>query len=161
MTRFFSSRKALLALVAASVLCFAGTGAAQTVPHKEKASGTIHASEFISPTVALQRWTAEGTGTQLGKYTETGHHTADLVSGAIDGEFTITAADGATISGIYSGSFTINGDGTVSYEVTAYYLRGTGRLRGVTGVTEVEALATGVTSGSTFHYEDEGHWIFP
>jgi hypothetical protein len=45
--------------------------------------------------------------------------------------------------------------------VTAVWLEGTGRLKGITGSAEVEALATGVAAGSTFHYEDEGFWTFP
>src|SRR5262249_21073160 len=132
------------------------------VPYKEKAGGTINVSEFISPTVAVQEFSGSGNATHVGKYTQTGSHKANLLTGEIyDGEFTSTAADGSTISGIYSGSFTINPDGSVTYEVTAIWLEGTGRLEGVTGIADVVAVATGTAPGSTFKYVTDGMWTLP
>src|SRR5215468_8067489 len=73
-------RSALVALVSLAV---AGTGRAETKPHKESTDGTINVSELVSATVALQEWTAEGRATQFGRYTEAGSHKADLATGAI------------------------------------------------------------------------------
>jgi len=158
MTRF-ATRSALAAILG---LVLAGTGRAETKPHKESTDGTINVSELVSPTVAVQEWTAEGRATQFGRYTEAGGHKADLATGAIyDGEFESTAADGSTASGIYFGSFTINADGTVDYEVTAIYLSGTGRFQGLDGVASVAAHATGAAPGSTFHFDADGHLDLP
>ena len=163
MKRFFDVRRIACPILAIGVgLGLASAVQAQTVPHKEKASGTIDVSELISPTVAAQAGSGTGTATHMGRYSQAFHHKVDLLTGAIfDGEFTSVAADGSTTSGIYSGSFTINGDGTVSYHVTAIWLGGTGRLEGVTGIAEVVAEASGVTPGSTFKYVDEGVWYLP
>ena len=109
-----------------------------------------------------QEATGIGTATHMGRYTQTLSHKADLVTGDIyDGVFTSTAADGSTASGIYFGSFTLNPDGTVSYQVTAIWLEGTGRFAGLHGIADVVAEATGVTPGSTFLYVDEGVWDLP
>lgn len=119
-------------------------------------------SELIAPTVAVQEFSGGGNATHMGKYTQTGSHKVDLATGEIfDGEFTSVAADGSTASGVYSGSFTINADGTVSYFVSAIWLGGTGRFEGLFGIADVEALATGVEPGSTFEYVTDGAWLLP
>ena len=163
MKRFVDVRRTAVALLAVGLgFCLAGTASAQVVPHKEKASGTIHVSELISDTVAVQEWSAQGTATHMGNYTQTGSHKVDLLTGEIfDGEFTSVAADGSTASGIYSGTFTLNADGTVRYEVTAIWLEGTGRLEGLEGIGDVTAVATGVAPGSTFRYVTDGEWDLP
>ena len=135
---------------------------AQSVPHKEKVEGTIHVSEFISETVAVQEASGEGIGTHIGAYTETFRHKVDLLTRAIfDGEFASTAADGSTVYGIYFGRFAINPGGTVSYEVTPIWLGGTGRFEGLSGIGSVTALATGVTPGSTFEFVTDAEWNLP
>ena len=55
-----------------------------------------------------------------------------------------------------AGGLYVNGDGTVSYQVVAEWLEGTGRFEGVTGIGDVSALATGVEPGSTFHFDADG-----
>jgi hypothetical protein len=157
------------ALLTLALTAFAGLSlvnpalAGPTVPHKEKASGVIHVSEVLpNSTIAVQEWTAVGRATHMGKYTQVGSHKANLATGEIfDGVFVSTAADGSTVFGTFSGTFTINGDGSVSYSVTAIWLGGTGRLAGITGIAEVQALATGAAPGSTFVYVTEGTWTRP
>lgn len=160
MFRRFTILSVALAVIAG--LASVQQASAQTVPHKERTDGVILVSEFDSPTLASQEWSAVGQATHMGRYTEVGSHKADLATGEIlDGEFTSTAADGSTISGIYYGNFTVNGDGSVSYQVVAEWLEGTGRFEGVTGIGDVSALATGVTPGSTFHFDANGVWDLP
>jgi hypothetical protein len=159
MRRLFKSLVPALAVVG---LTLASPAFAAEVPHKEKSSGTINTSALISPTVAFQAFSGTGLATQMGAYTQTGSHKANLVTGEIyDGEFTSVAADGSTISGIYFGSFTLNPDGSATYKVTALWLEGTGRLEGVTGSADVVAVVSGTTAGSTYRYTDEGTWILP
>src|SRR5262245_30665078 len=101
MFRLFTSRVRAFAVLAGLALA-APALAGPTVPYKEKAGGTINVSEFISDVVVSQEFSGSGNATHMGKYTQTGSHKANLLTGEIfDGEFTSTAADGSTISGIY------------------------------------------------------------
>ena len=84
-----------------------------------------------------------------------------VVGEIFDGEFLSVAADGSTAYGVYSGSFTINADGTVSYSVNVIWTGGTGRLEGLVGYATVEALATGTAPGSTYEYVTDGFWLLP
>src|SRR5262249_18937142 len=97
------SGSGFLAVVAC--LSLANAAPAQSVPYKEKSKGQI-----ISDTGSRQDWVAVGQGTHVGKYTEAGHHDY-APDGSLSGEFTVTAADGSTISGTYDGSFAPIGGG--------------------------------------------------
>jgi len=155
-------RKFKFALAIGVSLALASVAQAETKPHKERCSGTIHVSEMISPTVAKQEATGEGNATHMGKYTETFAHKVDLAAGTIfDGVFVSTAADGSTAYGTYSGTFAINPNGTVSYEVTPIWLGGTGRFEGLFGIGSVTALATGVAPVSTFKFVTDAIWNLP
>jgi hypothetical protein len=135
---------------------------AQVVPHKERTAGTVDVSEMESTTTAVQAWTAKGNATHMGKYSQVGSHKVNLSTGEIlDGVFTSTAADGSTVSGIFYGTFALNGDGSADYSVTAIWLSGTGRFEGLTGIADVAAHATGVTAGSTFRFVTDGVWNLP
>jgi hypothetical protein len=134
---------------------------AKSVPHKEKATGTIDSLSFPDPGTAFQEWSGVGEATQLGRYTQTGSHSIDLATGEVNGEFASTAADGSTISGTYDGRVTEIEPGVYLFDVTAYWLTGTGRLEGITGQAEVLAIVLGIDAGSTFSYSDQGFWIMP
>jgi hypothetical protein len=149
----------LLALVAG--LGLPNGAAAQAVPHKEKAAGTVQSLSFPDAGTAVQGWSGVGNATHMGKYTQVGRHEIDLATGEVNGTFTSTAADGSTISGTYDGTVTEVEPGVFLFEVTAHWLTGTGRLEGVTGEADVVAVVLGVTPGSTFNYSDEGFWILP
>jgi len=129
----------LLSVVAC--LSLADSAQAESVPHKEKSTGQI-----ISDTGSRQDWVAEGTGTHFGRYTESGYHNY-AADGSLSGAFTITAADGSTISGNYEGSFFPIGDGFFQFEVIVLWFEGTGRLEGVTGSGSASAILDGATGG--------------
>src|SRR5262245_18957054 len=126
-------------LAVVACLSLANAAPAQSVPYKEKSKGQI-----ISDTGSRQDWVAVGQGTHVGKYTEAEHHDY-APDGSLSGEFTVTAADGSTISGTYDGSFAPIGGGFFQFEVTVQWLSGTGRLEGVTGT----GTATAILDGST------------
>jgi hypothetical protein len=134
---------------------------AQTVPHKEKAVGTIDSLSFPDAGTAVQKWSGVGEATQMGRYTQSGRHSIDLATGEVSGVFTSTAADGSTISGTYDGTVTEIDPGVFLFDVTAHWLTGTGRLEGVTGQAHVLAVVLGIDAGSTFNYRDEGFWFLP
>jgi hypothetical protein len=161
MTSYVFSRRLLIALALIGGLGVGNRAAAQTVPHKEKAVGTIDSLSFPDPATAVQEWSGVGQATQMGRYTQSGHHAIDLATGVVVGKFTSTAADGSTISGTYDGTVTEIAPGVLLFDVTAYWLTGTDRLEGVTGQAEVLAVVLGIDAGSTFNYSDEGYWILP
>jgi hypothetical protein len=168
MNRLLVSRRIALAALALVVSwglanpAFAGP----TVPHRESANGNL--TSVIQPNppsvpLGTMQWVAKGVGSQLGRYTQVGSHkfTAPNANGVgqLNGVFTTTAADGATISGTYSGTYTILPNNTIRFDVVALWLRGTGRLAGVTGRAPVVAIMNATTGA--FHYDDLGTWTYP
>ena len=69
---------------------------AQTVPHKEHCRGTL--TNVVPGTLFFA---GRGVATHFGKYTIVGSNDFDNAGNVLNGEFTTTAADGSTISGIY------------------------------------------------------------
>jgi hypothetical protein len=137
-----------------------------TVPHRESTDGQLTSS--INPTatnpLGSQTWVAKGKATHMGNYSEVGGHnfTAPNALGVgliLYGKFSSTAADGATISGTYSGTYTLLANNMVQYTVTPIYVQGTGRLAGVTGKGTAVALLNGTTG--TFHFDTVATWTFP
>jgi hypothetical protein len=157
----FRIGKLVAVLAAIGGLQLGSAAVAQSVPHKEKAVGTINSLSFPDPGTAVQEWSGEGEATQMGRYTQSGSHSIDLTTGEVIGGFTSTAADGSTISGVYDGTVTEIDPGVFLFDVTAHWLTGTGRLEGITGQANVLAVVLGIDAGSTFHYSDEGYWILP
>ncbi len=72
-----------------------------------------------------------GHGTQLGRYTLAGIETVDVATGVItNGSFTITAANGDSVTGTYSGQAL---PGLTGYLVSGPITGGTGRFTGASG----------------------------
>ena len=143
----------LLAGIASSPF---STARAQTVPHREHCTGTLTA---IVPGTMF--FTGIGVATHFGQYSIEGRHDFDALGNILNGEFTSTAADGSTLSGIYSGTYTPLPDGTFSFDVHALWLEGTGRLEGVTGEGDVIATLAGLAPGSAIEYFTDGFLVFP
>ena len=122
MTRFVSFRRSALALVALSVLSFAGPAlAGPTVPYGESCKGTV---EFPSPGVLT--FSGKGVATHMGLYAISGGNQTTADGRIINGTFTSLAADGSTISGIYFGTFRSLPNNLVRFDVTAVWQQGTG-----------------------------------
>jgi hypothetical protein len=133
--------------------------AGPTVPHKERCSGTITS---VVPTSPLPTMFGAGSGvaTHMGKYKFDGSHNFNPLTGQIlNGQYVNTAADGSTIAGTYSGTFTPIAPNVFRFNVKVLYLKGTGRLAGVTGVADVVAVVNMNTL--TFTYETVGTWTLP
>src|SRR5262249_62247182 len=103
-------------------------------------------------------FTAEGTATHMGKYTEMGGHDF-YADGTLFGSFKSTAADGSTIAGIYYGVFFPIDDCFFEFDGTAVWQVGTGRLEGVTGCGSVVAILDGTTL--EFHFDADATWNMP
>ena len=123
------SAAGLSALAAATVA--AGVAAAGTlVPLKATDSGSATVIAAAGSVIETAD-TATGTGTQIGQYTMVAGEHINLESGAItDGYFTITAANGDTLTGTYSGRAL---DGLTGYDVAGPITGGTGRFADASG----------------------------
>jgi len=128
----------------------------RTVPHFERAAGVL---DDIGPTTMV--FSGGGMGTHFGRYTITGSHEYDAFGQITDGEFMTTTADGATISGTYSGTYEPLPSGEVRFDVHVLWLDGTGRLAGVTGEADVVAVLDSVAPGARLVYVTEGTLTFP
>lgn len=82
-----------------------------------------------------------GTASHVGRYTYDSRECVDLGAGTYAGEFGITAANRDTIVGTYTGTFTVDGDGTIHYEQTNSVTGGTGRFANAAGAFGVSGLA--------------------
>jgi hypothetical protein len=121
---------ALLALPASLVVSPPAGAAEHAVPFRSSDAGV---AQIVGASGDLIRTAdrATGHGTHVGKYTLEGAETINLVTGAItDGQFTMTAADGSTLTGTYSGQAQ---PGLTGYDVSGPITGGTGRLSGATG----------------------------
>jgi len=157
MNRSFSLRSLATVVALIACLCLAGrTSAGPTVPHKEHCTGTL--TDVFPGTLFFA---GKGTATHFGKYSIEGSNDFDDEGNVLNGEFTTTAADSSTISGIYEGTYTPLPDGSVRFDVHVLWLTGTGRLAGVTGEADVVAFLDGVAPGAAFEYFTRGTLTFP
>lgn len=142
-----------LSIVAATLIT--SVTQAQTVPHSERYAGTITA---FSP--GAIEYTGAGVATHFGKYTIVGSHEFDAEGNIFNGVFTSTAADGSTISGVYTGTTTLLPDGRGRSDLHVFWISGTGRFEGVTGEGQVVCFH-GLTTGADLEYVTEGSLTRP
>jgi hypothetical protein len=132
------SRKLLVVgVIASAFMLFASSGAA--VAGDEKTIKGSDSGQFVTtplgfPFVLTQDFTT-GHGTHVGKYTVVAQEIINLLTLEVtEGSFTITAANGDTIVGSYSGQAAPGDSPTViTYVVSGPITGGTGRFVGATG----------------------------
>jgi hypothetical protein len=159
----FSKLALALAIMGAlGITRFAMAGHPHNVPQKEHFTGTLTAT-----TATSLQFASTGTGTHFGKYSITGGNNIvpnpmnPLTGLVTDGTFTTKTADEATITGIFSGTYTVLGPDSIRFDVVVHWQPGTGRLAGVTGQGNVVAFLDGNTAGSHFEYFTDGFLVFP
>src|SRR5439155_11727543 len=81
-----------------------------------------------------------GTASHLGKYASHAVECFNPVTGAVDGEFTQTAANGDTLFGAFSGPGPCGAEGC---HETSIIQGGTGRFAGAEGLLHVTVIITG------------------
>ena len=126
-----------------------GAGGTQTVPLKGSLEGTVTRTP-LDPPFAFVVITASGNSTHLGRFTLQMPHRVNFVTSTGEGTFTFTAANGDTLTGVFTGHadttapiFTIEESGTIT--------GGTGRFAGASGTIAFHRLfnpAAGTTTGT-------------
>jgi hypothetical protein len=148
-----SEEAAMRALLVAIglVLCVVGpTAASDLVPFRGTMSGTATVTPLSPPIVSVLLET-QGTATHIGRFTLVAPHTVNQATLTASGMYTITAADGSTLTASLSGSATMVAPGVVSIRETGIITGGTGRFAGAWGTFETMRLFdrnTGETSGT-------------
>ena len=124
---------------AADALIIKGTDMGRSVP-----------STTADPSVILARDTAQGELTHIGRYTMNAQEFINLNNLEITGgAFTITTANGDTLTGVYSGTGKLSNTPTViTYDVAGPITGGTGRFRNATGL--ILFLGTADLATNTF-----------
>jgi hypothetical protein len=126
-----------------------GAAGPQTVPLKGSLEGTVVVTP-LAPPFAFVVITASGNSTQLGRFTLQIPHRVNFATANGEGSFTFTAANGDTLTGVFTGHadrttpiFTIEESGTIT--------GGTGRFAGASGTVAFHRKfdpAAGTTTGT-------------
>ena len=144
-------RTALIAAAALAVTLAGPVSAGDQVPFKGTLAGTATITPLGGPIVAVEI-DATGTATYLGRFTLEAPHVVDQSTLTAVGTYTLTAANGDTITADLAGTARmVEPPNVVAITETATVTGGTGRFAGATGSIRVERVfnrATGVTTGS-------------
>ena len=117
-----------LAVIALAIA--APTSAGSLIPMKAKDTGSATIVGATGPILHTAD-TGSGEAAHLGRYTLAASEDINALTGAVtNGSFTMTAANGDTVSGTYSGQAL---PGLVGYVVSGPITGGTGRFAGATG----------------------------
>lgn len=135
-------------LTLCSVLLLAGPVGAVERPFKGRIDGQFVTSPTADPTILLSGARAIGIGTHVGAFTKVTSDVIDLVTREVEGAFTMTAANGDQVTGVYSGFFVPGtAPGTFSWVLNATITGGTGRFFNATGefvfIANVEFFGSG------------------
>jgi hypothetical protein len=132
----------LLAGVLIAPFAAANVGAVESVPLK----GMDTFSSVViggSGSVIYTADSGSGTATHLGLFTMAASEVVDFASMTVrNGTFTLTAANGDTVSGTYSGTIL---PGLVGYHVSGPITGGTGRFAGATGAIIFDGIVDPAT----------------
>lgn len=139
----------VVAVIGAAGAGLAGAGSAN--PFKAKDTGLARIVNG-SGTVVQTADVGVGTATHLGRFTLEAGETIDLATGAVtEGFFTLTGANGDTVSGSYSGQAL---PGLTGYVVSGPVTGGTGRFAGATGFLIWDGTIEGAIDPLTLRFSD-------
>lgn len=150
----------LLAKLVSSVLAISllvGVSSALALaPLKQRCAGTL---TTVVP--GHLTYSGQGQATHFGNYGILGSADFDGIGNIFNGHDDVTAADGSTIEGSYSGTYTPLASGQLRFDVTVTWSNGTGRFTGVTGQSNVVAFVDAVAPGAAFQYVGLGNLVLP
>ena len=125
----------MITIIGCALACSVAAAAGENTPFKSKDAGSFSTVPTNSPGVVLSSDVAKGEGTRIGRYSLIAHELINLSNLNItDGAYTMTAADGSTLSGTYKGTGRATDQpGVIAWEVCGPITSGTGRLSGASG----------------------------
>lgn len=147
------ARHAMTGLVVIATLALPmQAAAAEPVPFSASESGTFQVLGVCATGGVVLDVNGTGQATQLGNYTAHYRECLDPATGAVtNGSFVLTAADGDTLFGAYSGQAQpTSNPSVVHYDDPGVITGGTGRFVGASGLVTASGtadLATGEYTG--------------
>lgn len=116
------------------VLLWMNPAGAADLPFKGRIVGSFTAAPSANPTIYLGGANANGLATHIGAFTKITQDVTNLVTGEVQGAFTMTSADGDHVTGVYSGYLAFGATpGSFSWVLNATITGGTGRFVAATG----------------------------
>jgi len=137
-------RRTLVALLVLPALALPMQASAEDrLPVKGSEAGTFQLLGPCETGGVVLEVTGDGHSTELGNYSGRYRECLDPASGAVTGgTFTLTAANGDTVFGTYSGQASPTEDpSVVAYEDPGVITGGTGRFAGATGTLDQSGVA--------------------
>jgi hypothetical protein len=132
-------------IVLCSTIILSAVAASRAADHvrlKGRDFGTFGATPTSDPQVVVTRDSASGEATILGRYTLVAHESINLATLTVqEGAFTITAANGDTLTGEYSGHAAAEFPTIIHYNVSGPITGGTGRFAGAAGIITFDGFA--------------------
>lgn len=120
--------------------------AAHERPFKARSAGNAHLSDTDVPWIKRNDETAEGKATHLGRFTWVSVEYVDFhtIPGgvAVEGSFTMTAANGDRLFGEYTTTGFPDEAGDLIIHGNYQFTGGTGRFAGATGSGDIDAIAS-------------------
>jgi hypothetical protein len=125
---------------------------ANEVPFKGRLEGTATITPGTPPFLPVS---IDGTGnaTHLGRFTVEIPHVANTTNRTSVGSYEFTAANGDTLTGVFTGQSALTGPGVLSVVETVTITGGTGRFADAAGSFTVERLFNQVTRLTTGSFE--------
>jgi hypothetical protein len=154
------TKQSVLRYVAASLVAAAmisvtiPASATDQVPFRGIVSGSVISVTPLDECHQLSQAVNGGNATQLGRFTGTAEFVLDVCDLTYVGSYVFRAANGDTISGPFTGSFTPTGvQGVFDNTETAFITGGTGRFAGATGAFNLGGQVNLNTGTFSFPWE--------
>lgn len=129
--------------------------AAEERPFEGRIEGRAIASPSADPAIYVGGTKAAGKGTHVGKFSKVTTDTLNLLTGQLQGAFTMTTANGDLLTGTYDGTMLFDalpvpGGNPVGFTwvLQAKITGGTGRFSNASGSFVFEAKGTGVAGSN-------------
>ena len=141
-------------VAAAMVSVTTSTSARDQVPFRGVVSGSVISVTPLDECHQLSQAVNGGNGTHLGRFTGTAEFVLNVCDLTYVGSYVFTAANGDTISGPFTGSFTPTAvQGVFDNTETAFITGGTGRFAGATGTFNLGGQVNLNTGTFSFPWE--------
>ncbi len=146
--------RAITAFVACVLLTAGSAAASEDVPFRGVWAGQTDSATPVGPNVVLVVSSGSGQAAPLGRFTMVSPHFTFLDTFEVSGQHIFTAANGDTLTALFTGQFVPNSDGNLEATLAAVITTGTGRFEGATGSYDFHIIARpaafGFDSTATF-----------